>query len=127
MQTIGIVHETHNQTAVYRAYRGGRQASGVTAGQALDNLETALAQTSAGAPEHSALIILQRFQPDVFFNEEQRARLQTLVAKRRRYTAEGQPFPAVEEEELTALVKAEWEAAAARAAAVLKQTETTAV
>ncbi|MEL6775655.1 MAG: hypothetical protein AAFO06_00240 [Cyanobacteria bacterium J06597_16] len=56
----------------YRTYRtvsGNKQSAGKTAGQALDTLVAELGETN-----FSALLVIQDFQPDPFFNQQQQER-----------------------------------------------------
>lgn len=50
----------------YRAVSGNKQSAGKTAGQALDALVAELGETN-----FSALLVIQNFQPDPFFNQQQ--------------------------------------------------------
>jgi hypothetical protein len=122
IHTIGIVKEKENQQkTIYRAVRGNRQASGQTAGQALDNLEQILS-TSNMPEEESTLVILQRFQPDSFFTAEQQKRLRELTDRFNDARNRGQSLPSEEQLELEKLVEAEWEAAIKRASEIMSQT-----
>lgn len=97
----------------YRAIAGEKCAQGNTAGEALDAL---MAQLSAD--EASTLIIVQSLRPDRFFTAAQQQRLETLMGRWRTMRDQGDTLPADEQAELEALIAAELQAAAARAAAL---------
>lgn len=54
----------------YRAIAGDKQSVGQTAGQALDALVAQLDEMAFGA-----LLVIQSFRPDAYFNAEQQERL----------------------------------------------------
>lgn len=119
-QTIEIYRETgERKKATYRAVRGRQQAEGKTAGQALDSLEKIL--ISAGESANS-LIILQRFQADAFFTEDQQQRLQELMSQFHDTLANDGTLSPDERRELEQLVDTEWIAAIARTANMVAQT-----
>ena len=95
----------------YRAIAGEKCAQGKTAGEALDAL---VAQLSAD--EASTLIMVQSLRPDRFFTAAQQQRLEALMAHWRTLRDQGDTLPADEQAELEALIAAELQAAAARAA-----------
>jgi hypothetical protein len=97
----------------YRAIAGEKRAQGKTAGEALDAL---MAQLSAD--EASTLIIVQSLRPDRFFTAAQQRRLEALMGRWRTLRDQGDTLPADEQAELEALIAAELQAAAARAAAL---------
>ena len=97
----------------YRAIAGEKHAQGNTAGEALDALTAQLS-----ADEASTLIIVQNLRPDAFFTATQQQRLDALMARWRTARDHGATLPADEQTELEALIAAELQASAARAAAL---------
>jgi hypothetical protein len=97
----------------YRAIAGEKHAQGKTAGEALDALTAQLP-----ADEVSTLVIVQSLRPDRFFTAAQQQRLTTLMTRWRTMRDQGATLPADEHTELEALIDAELQAAAARAAAL---------
>jgi type IV pilus biogenesis protein CpaD/CtpE len=97
----------------YRAIAGEKHAHGKTAGEALDALTAQLS-----ADEASTLIIIQSLHPDRFFTAAQQQRLDALMARWRSMRDQGVSLPADEQAELEALIAAELQASAARAAAL---------
>lgn len=98
----------------YRAVAGDKHSVGKTAGRALDALTAQLGET-----ESSALLVIQSFRPDDFFNSEQQERLSELMNRWRLMRDKGQVLPSEEQAELDCLVEAELKAATARAAALM--------
>jgi hypothetical protein len=97
----------------YRAIAGEKHAQGKTAGEALDALTAQLS-----ADEASTLIIVQSLRPDRFFTAAQQQRLEALMARWRTLRDQGATLPADEHAALEALIAAELQASAARAAAL---------
>lgn len=95
----------------YRAIAGEKHAQGKTAGEALDALTAQLP-----ADEASTLIIVQHLRPDRFFTAAQQQRLDTLMARWRTARDQGVPLPLDEQTELEAVIAAELQASADRAA-----------
>jgi hypothetical protein len=79
-------------------------------------LDALTAQLSAD--EVSTLIIVQSLRPDRFFTAAQQQRLDALMARWRTLRDRGAPLPADDYAELEALIAAELQASAARAAAL---------
>jgi hypothetical protein len=100
----------------YRAVAGDKQSIGKTAGQALDALTAEL-----GENEFSALLLLQNFGGDQFFNIEQLSRLSELMNMWRIARDEGLELSQEMQAELDNLVEAELKAATNRTASLLKQ------
>ena len=100
----------------YRAIAGGTQATGRTAGEALDALTSQL-----GERETDTLVIVRSMVPDQFFTDAQRRRLEELVNLRREAFAQKTTLSADCQRELERLVEAEVEATTARAAALLRE------
>jgi hypothetical protein len=97
----------------YRAIAGEKHAQGKTAGEALDALTAQLS-----ADEASTLIIVQSLRPDRFFPAAQQQRLAALMTRWRTLRDRGATLPADEHAALEALIAAELQASAARAAAL---------
>jgi hypothetical protein len=93
----------------YRAIAGDKQWTGKTAGQALDGLTTQLAES-----EFSALLVIQSFNPDLFFSTNQQKRLSELMSLWRVARDRGETLLLDQQAELDALVDAELQAATAR-------------
>jgi len=119
--TIEIIREEKPlQQTIYRAISGDRQATSTTPGQALDTLERMLA--TRGQPDSEGIVVIvQRFRPDAFFSAAQQQRLQELMEQLHAASATGSTLSPEERHELEQLVDAEWHAAIARGAAILKQ------
>ncbi|HEV2765975.1 MAG TPA: hypothetical protein VGV38_23520 [Pyrinomonadaceae bacterium] len=94
MKTIAILPEGESR---YRALLGDKEATGHTAGEALDALRSQLTDE-----ESSAFVIMQDFKPDEFFNAAQQQRLAELMQLR-----EARALTAEEGRELETLVEAE--------------------
>lgn len=111
MTRVAVFHDAGEvDGARYRAVGGGNVASGRTAGEALDALAALL---PAGARD--TLVIVRNMAPDAYFDDEQRRRLDALMAARRAAAEGVGSFSADEEAELEQLVDAELRASAARA------------
>ena len=104
---------TEQGTLAYHAIAGEKHAQGKTAGEALDALTAQLS-----AYEASTLIIVQSLRPDRFFTAAQQERLAALMDRWRIARDQGATLPADEHTELEALIAAELQASAARAAAL---------
>jgi hypothetical protein len=124
MQTIAILPDTTNPNSQYRATCGTHQATGQTAGQALDILEAELSTTSAATGE--TLVILQRFRPDDLFSKTQQQRLRELMDQFHTATAQGTQLPGSIQTELETLIEAELEANIQRSQRLLQQRDQTA-
>ncbi len=99
----------------YRAIAGDKHSTGKTAGQALDALTEQLEEN-----EFSAMILIQSFRPDPFFNAEQQEKLSELMCLWRTARDQGQELPPNQQAELDLLVEAELSAATARSAALIQ-------
>lgn len=95
----------------FRAVTSDAHSEGATAGQALDALGSQL------NPAHSAIILVQSFAPDSFFDAHKTSRLQTLMEAWRSARASGHALPADEQAELQRLIDEELAASAARTSA----------
>ena len=114
MTKVAILPIPTKQGALsYRAIAGKKYAQGKTAGEALDALTAQLS-----ADETSTLIIVQTLRPDRFFTAAQQQRLDALMARWRTARDQGATLPTDEHTELEALIDAELQASAARAAAL---------
>ena len=109
MQTIAILPDSPTTPhSKYRATCGNHQATGQTAGQALDTLEAELDITSTETGE--TLIILQRFRPDDLFNATQQQRLRELMDQFHTAIDQGTQLLPSTQTELESLIEAELEA-----------------
>jgi pyruvate kinase len=124
MQTIAILPDTTTPNSQYRATCGTHQATGQTAGQALDTLEAELATTSTAPGE--TLVILQRFRPDDLFTAPQQQRLRQLMDQFHTTIAQGASLPSSTQTELESLIEAELEANIQRSQRLLQQRDQTA-
>ncbi len=104
--TITILPEKSDQ---YRALSGDKESTGRTPGEALDALTSQLTEEEGGA-----LVIVQTYKPDRFFNAAQQERLAGLM----RLRESGRLTPE-DERELEGLVEAELRGATARAEAMI--------
>ena len=116
--TIEIIQEPGNgRLTRYCARVGEHKVVGATAGQALDLLEKVLADKEHRI-QGSAVIILQRFDPDSFFGPEKRARLSVLMDRFHEAVDKGKELSEEEQAELEQLIEEELHASAKRAAAM---------
>lgn len=112
MTTITIFPDPSSpDTSGFLAISGAKHSAGPTVGQALDALTAQM-----GPEERGTMVVVQNMQPDSFFSAGQRTRLEELMTRWREAREGGMPFPPKDKEELDALVDAELEAAAKRAA-----------
>jgi hypothetical protein len=98
----------------FRAIAGEHQSTGKTPGEALDAITGQLDESETGT-----MCVIQQFKPDRFFTAEQISRLRHLMDAWREARDTGRTFPADDQAELEALVEAELEGSARRAAAML--------
>lgn len=103
MTTITILPE---KTDSYRAFAGGKEGAGRTAGEALDALTSQLADEASGT-----LVIVQNRKADKFFNAVQQKRLTELTELRHAGSLSTE-----EESELERLIEIELDGARQRAA-----------
>jgi hypothetical protein len=101
----------------YIAFRGGKQAVGATVGKALDAL------TEQMPLSESMVVIVQKFQPDAFFEARDQQRLNELMQRWRAAQTTNAEFSAFEREELEKLVERELKASGHRAAALTENLE----
>lgn len=113
MTTITILPDRSATGADFRAVAGQRQSFGKTPGEALDAMTAQL-----GPEESGTLLVVQNLRPDAFFSAEQCNRLKLLMTRWRTERDAGRELPAHDQAELDALVRAELDAAARRAAAL---------
>ncbi|MSQ94846.1 MAG: hypothetical protein EXR98_09860 [Gemmataceae bacterium] len=112
MTKIAILPISGDQGIVtYCAVANGKRSQGATAGAALDALTSQLTEEESGT-----MVIVQSRRPDRFFNAAQQDRLAELMERWRSCRDQGKSLPAEEQAELEALVDAELDASAARAA-----------
>jgi hypothetical protein len=118
MTTIAILPETVGPTGTtYRAVAAQAQSVGKTPGEALDALTAQLDEAEAG----TLVVVVQQQRPDRFFTAQQQQRLAELMGRWRAARDAGGPWSAADQAELDALVAAELQATATRAAALVRQ------
>ncbi|MGA9997254.1 MAG: hypothetical protein WBP93_17680 [Pyrinomonadaceae bacterium] len=108
MTTITILPEKADS---YRAFAGGKESVGRTAGEALDALTSQLEDEESGT-----IVIVQNHKADQFFNAVQQERLMALMQLR-----EAGNLSTEEEGELESLVETELDGARQRAEALLNE------
>ena len=110
-----MIHQIRSEDSVvvFRATAGQKQATGRTAGQALDAL---IAQLPA--VDVDTVVIVQSIQPDRYFTAKERERLEELVALKREALAKNSSLSPEQTTELENLVEAELQAATVRAEAL---------
>ena len=119
MTTITIFPERRKEhTTVFSAITKEREATGSTAGEALDKLTEQLSEEETGT-----IAIVQQFRPDRFFSAAQRERLNELSELRRATRQAAQNLTPAEQTELEQLVDEEVRAATERARAILHDLE----
>lgn len=117
MTTVSILPILNtNGDKSYRAIAGDCQSVGQTAGQALDALTALLGET-----DFSALIVIQRFNPDELFTVQQQKRLSELMNLWRTARDRGESISAKQQAELESLVEAELKAATVRTEILTQQ------
>jgi hypothetical protein len=102
-----------NGITSYYAVKGDKQATGTTAGRALDALTEQLGNEKA-----NTVVIAQHSSPDGFFSASQQQRLAELMERWRVARDKERALPASEQQELENLIEAELKASAARASAI---------
>lgn len=116
MTAIQILQEAPQPGKLrYKAVFGRHHAMGATPGAALDALESAL-PTEAGT-----VVILQKFMPDRYFDDQQQARLAELMRRLQVSRRQGHALSPDEMVELEALIELELRATALRAEDVAAQ------
>lgn len=119
MTTITVVpFDPQSAPNRFRAVAGDKHSVGPTVGQALDALQTEL------GPAETTLVVVQPMAADEYFPAAQRARLAELMARWRTARDAGAVLPPTEQAELETLAKAEVDASARRAAALLRRLPT---
>lgn len=116
MTTIAILPEAAGTGKAYRAIAGAVQSVGKTPGEALDALTAQLDDRDTGT-----LIVVQHQRPDRYFTAAQQQRLAELMNRWRTARDTGAPWSIAEQSELEALTEAELQAAAERAASLVRQ------
>ena len=106
--------QTQEGRTTYHAIAGNKQSFGQTAGQALDAITAQLDDEDTGT-----LVIIQNQRPDRFFTATQIERLAKLMQQWRDALTNNQKLSPSDQAELEALVDAELQASAQRAAAIL--------
>lgn len=116
MTTVSILPiASVNGEKSYRAIAGNKYSVGKTAGQALDRLTTQLGESG-----FTALLVIQNFNPDQFFGDDQQKRLSELMDLWRLARDRGEILLPEQQIELDSLVDAELGAATARTAALMQ-------
>jgi hypothetical protein len=115
MTTVVIRPESGNGKR-FRAVAGKNESFGSTMGEALDALTEDLNEA-----EDRAVVLIQDFRPDEFFNEDQQRRLSFLMTKWRSARDLGEDFPTEEQIELEELIQIELEAAGKRSERLAEQ------
>ncbi len=111
MTKVGVIQiPVGGDELAFRAVTLGKQATGRTAGEAIDALASQLT-----ADEGNTLIVVRNICPDQFFSATQRKRLEELMASWRSARDAGNFLPPEEQSELEMLIEAEVRAAADRA------------
>lgn len=117
MTTIQILQEQLQQGKLrYQAIDGRYRATGATPGAALDALENRL------PADTGTVVILQKFKPDSYFDEQQQARLADLMERLQASRVEGLDLAPPEMAELEALVEQELRATTWRTQEIHEQT-----
>ncbi len=117
MVTVAITPEAcERDTVLYRARVNGSQALGRTAGEALDGLGPHLTNAQG-----TTVVLVQRLGGDEFVTAAQIDRLKELMVHWRSARDAGTSLPPAEQQELEALIEAEFDASANRAAALAQQ------
>jgi glucuronate isomerase len=117
MTTVAILPESDPRgQKFYRAIAGKLQATGKTAGEALDALTAQLEDS-----EFIALLIIQNFRPDHFFTAEQQQRLSELMSLWRTARDQNHTLSPTQQAELDNLVEVELNAATHRTESLIEQ------
>ena len=110
--TITSMATTTNET-MWRAATDGLEVICKTAGEALDSIRKRL-----GTEQNDMFLVRQQWQPDEFFTAAQQQRLGELMESWRAARDSGKKLSENEQAELEALVDAQLEGSANRAAAM---------
>ena len=110
---------TSPDEVVFRAITAQNQAAGRTPGEALDALATQLPAGNA-----DTFIIVRGLVPDQYFSADQREQLQDLMARWRSARDQGKVLSEDDQSELEKLIDLEVQAAARRAAGMMKELPT---
>jgi hypothetical protein len=114
MTTIAILPENPGSASTtYLAIAGKLHSVGKTPGEALDAVTEQLDEAQRGT-----LVVVQKLCPDAFFSAEQRKRLEELMGRWRAARDAGEELAPLDQAELEALINAELQASAKRAAAL---------
>ncbi|MGI8788546.1 MAG: hypothetical protein ACR2HG_12385 [Pyrinomonadaceae bacterium] len=109
MTTVVVLPNNRNGKT-FRAISGGKESFGETVGEALDAMTEELELKG-----RNAVIYVQDFRPDEFFNEAQQLRLSELMRKWRAARDAGKMLSGDEQAELEKLIETELEGSARRA------------
>jgi hypothetical protein len=116
MTKVTIVADDSNSSrTTFRAMAREKESIGPTPGAALDALTEQLGDDAG------TLVVVQRFQPDVFFSAGQQRRLEELMTKWRAARDAKTHLAPDEQTELEALVDAELDGATQRTAAIVRE------
>lgn len=115
MTTVAILPvPTEKGGIAYQGVAGETRSQGNTVGEALDALTAQLPEV-----QDSLLVVVQSLRPDRFFDATQQRRLGELMDAWRKARDTGGALPSAEQAELDALIEAELNGAAGRAAALV--------
>ena len=106
-----------NGVLSYVAVQGDKQAVGETIGKALDALTEQLPM------RESTVVVVQKLQPDIFFEADDQHRLIELMKRWRETQRTDELFPVAEQEELEKLVEKELRASEHRGAGLTQALE----
>jgi len=109
MTTVVVLPNNQNGKN-FRAVSGKKESFGETVGEAIDALTEQLENGDS-----DTLVIVQRFQPDEFFTEQQQKRLSYLMQKMRDARDRGERLAEEEQRELEKLIDEEIEGSGRRA------------
>lgn len=114
--TTVVVLPTNQTGRKFRAVSGEKESFGETVGEALDAMTEELELTGG-----NAVVYVQDFRPDEFFNEVQQSRLAELMQKWRDARDAGKTLAGEEQAELEKLIETELEGSARRAEKLANQ------
>ncbi len=115
MTTVAILPvPTEKGGIAYQGVAGEKRSQGNTVGEALDALTAQFPDAQEGL-----LVVVQSLHPDRFFDAQQQRRLGELMDAWRKARDAGTALPLDEQAELDALIEAELNGAAGRAAALV--------
>lgn len=104
-----VVLPENKDANLFRAFSGAKSSYGKTVGEAVDALTEQLLPN-----EQTAVVYVQDFQPDEFFNAEQQQKLAALMTKWREARDDNRRLPPDEQAELEKLIDEELDGSARR-------------